>query len=182
MTSANGANQIIEVFPGTAGIWTLDPKATTIRFQTRAMWGLAKVHGTFQAVEGSAQVTDSGKVDGSLVIDASSVDTGNKKRDNHLRSADFFESDNHPTFVFSVHGLDTQSDTEVTLNGSFTVRGHTRPLTVTATVEPLAGDTVELRAKFQIDRSDWGVSWSKMGAKTLTELDISARFTKIPVP
>ena len=182
MTSIDGTNQARGVLSGAVGLWTLDPTATTITFKTRAMWGLAKVKGTFKAVGGTAQVADTGQAEGELTIDASSVDTGNSKRDNHLRSADFFESDKHPVFVFSIHDIKAEGDTRITLLGTFAVRGHSRPLDISASVFPIGADTIELHSEFQIDRSDWGVSWTKMGAKTLTELDITARFNRASDP
>src|SRR6202034_3409129 len=69
------------LFAGAAGAWVLDPSATTIELQTKAMWGLAKVKGSFTAVDGAGTVTADGGVSGTLVIDASSVNTSNSKRD-----------------------------------------------------------------------------------------------------
>jgi polyisoprenoid-binding protein YceI len=69
-------------------------------------------------------------------------------------------------------------DAAVRLDGSFTVRGHSRPLAIVATVVEAEADTVELKSEFQIDRRDWDISVTKMGAKTLTEIAVSARWRR----
>ena len=66
-----------------------------------AMWGLAKVKGRFNAVEGSGVIGEDGTVSGTLVFDAKSIDTKNKRRDTHLRSGDFFEVEKYPTFTYA---------------------------------------------------------------------------------
>src|ERR1700678_135527 len=84
-----------------AGSWTLDPSQTSIEFHTKAMW-VANVKGAFKAIEGSGTVGADGTVGGSIILDAASVDTKKKKRDDHLRTADFFEVSAFPTITFTV--------------------------------------------------------------------------------
>jgi polyisoprenoid-binding protein YceI len=160
-----------------AGTWTLDPSATTITLQTKAMWGLAKVNGSFTALEGSGTVSATGAVTGTLSIDASSVDTGNKKRDNHLRSADFFEADKHAHFTYTATGASPAGADQVKVTGNLTVRDQTRPLDIVATVTN-TGTSAVLTADFELDRSAWGVSWAKMGARLVNHVKVSAHFTK----
>ncbi len=71
-----------------AGSWELDPDQTTITFHTKALW-VFPAKGTFRALEGVGTVAADGGISGTLVIDAASVDTKNKRRDVHLRTADF---------------------------------------------------------------------------------------------
>ena len=71
------------------------------RIHTTAIWGLAKVKGTFTAVGGTATVADHGSISGDLIVDAGSIDTRNKRRDKHLRSAEFFDVSTHPTLTFT---------------------------------------------------------------------------------
>ena len=85
------------------GTWTLDPNRSTIEFRTKAMWILT-VNGTLRVTEGSGTVDGDGRVTGRLVVDANSIDTKNKRRDEHLRTADFFEVQNYPIMVFDVTG------------------------------------------------------------------------------
>ena len=81
-----------------AGKWELDRDRTSIAFHTKAMW-VFPAKGTFRALEGVGNVAADGRISGTLVIDAASVDTKNKKRDAHLRTADFFEVETFPTMT-----------------------------------------------------------------------------------
>jgi polyisoprenoid-binding protein YceI len=166
------------LFAGAAGTWLLDPSATTIELRTKAMWGLAKVKGSFKAVEGEGVVTADGGLSGTLVIDASSVNTGNKKRDVHLRSADFFESDKYPTFTYTATGASPTGEDKVNVTGTLSVHGQTRPLDITANVVQADDRSATLTAEVEIDRSTWGLTWAKMGARMINQLVVSSRFTR----
>jgi polyisoprenoid-binding protein YceI len=158
------------------GSWVLDPGRTSIEIHTKAIW-VFKVKATAQALEGHGSVAADGNITGAIVIDAASVDTKNAKRDEHLRTADFFEVENHPTITFEATSGHLTSAGQVELTGTFTVRGQARPLSVLANVTP-ATDAVTLSAEVDIDRSDWGLSWAKMGAQVKNHVVISAYFTK----
>ena len=114
MTSPNEAVADLSPFTGS---WSLDPSHTSIVFITKALWVLT-VRGAFTAVEGSGTVGADGSVSGSIVIDASSVDTKKKKRDDHLRTADFFEVDAHPTITFSLTHAHPKGAGTVELTGT----------------------------------------------------------------
>lgn len=161
-----------------AGSWTLDPAATTIVLHTRAMWGVAKVRATFAALEGAGHVAADGQVSGTLIVDAASVDSGTKKRDDHLRSKDFFEVETHPTFVYTVGGARPEADGTVALQGTLTVHGITKPVEVLATLTAAGPDRATVAAAVDIDRSQWGISWTKMGARLDNHILISAVFTR----
>lgn len=162
-----------------AGSWKLDPVATTIELRTKAMWGLAKVKAHFKAIEGSAVVSEDGRVSGTIVIDARSVDTKNSKRDTHLRSGDFFEVEKYPSFTYSVTGASPAAGGKTKLNGTFTVRDQTRPLDVLATTTENGPDRVTITAETELDRSQWGLTWAKMGAGLHNQLVITAQFTRV---
>src|SRR5258708_37451917 len=88
---------------GTAGgHWALDPAGSQVQFHVKHFWGAITVHGSFGQVTGEGEVGPDGSVDGQTVLDAASLSTQNKQRDKHLRSADFFDSDNHQQVVVSV--------------------------------------------------------------------------------
>ncbi len=173
MTSPNQTATDLSAFAGT---WTLDPAHTSVVFFTKAMW-VFNVRGTFKTLEGTGSVGTDGTVSGSIVIDAASVDTKQKKRDKHLRTADFFEVDTHPTITFSVTNAHPEGAGKVELSGDLTIRGTTRPVTVLADVV-VTGSSATVVAELDIDRSAWGLNWAKLGTALTNHLEIDARFTK----
>jgi polyisoprenoid-binding protein YceI len=105
------------------------------------------------------------------------VDTKKKKRDDHLRTADFFEVNAHPTITFSLADAHPKGAGKVELAETLTIRGTTRPVTVLADVSS-TDDSATVSAEFDIDRSEWGLTWAKMGAALKNHVVINARFTK----
>jgi polyisoprenoid-binding protein YceI len=81
------------------GQWSLDPERTTVEFHTKIM-RVISVRGSIRAIEGGARFVTDGAVEGNLILDATTIDTGIKKRDAHLRTADFFDTDKFPTIIF----------------------------------------------------------------------------------
>jgi polyisoprenoid-binding protein YceI len=158
------------------GRWKLDPERTAISFQTKAMWVLG-VKGTARALDGDAQVSPDGTVNGKLVIDAASLDTKNKKRDDHLRTADFFEVVKYPTIIFTATGAQPASGGRVEITGELTVHGQTRPLTLLTDVSATA-TSATISTEVDIDRSLWGLSWAKMGAGMKNRVTIRAHFER----
>src|SRR5215469_16652935 len=113
-----------------AGTWALDPHASSIRL-TSKIYGLIPVNGVFREVSGNGTVSPDGQASGTLTIAAASIDTRNTRRDTHLRSADFFDSGNHPDITFTADGF-RPSGQDVTVSGVLTVHGRTRPLSFSA--------------------------------------------------
>src|ERR1700682_267805 len=87
------------------GRWSLDPAGSSVQFYVKHFWGVVTVHGSFETLEGEGKVDPDGGVSGHLTIDAKSLNTKNRKRDKHLRSADFFDVEHHPTVTITVEGL-----------------------------------------------------------------------------
>ena len=79
--------------------WALDREGTSVEFAVKTFWGLTTVHGRFDRSDGSYEVGPDGPII-ELTIDADSIDTGNKTRDRHLRSAAFFDVAEHPQVRF----------------------------------------------------------------------------------
>ena len=159
-----------------AGNWELDRDRTSIEFHTKALWVLP-AKGTFRALEGKGAVAGDGGVSGTLVIDAASVDTNNKRRDTHLRTADFFDVETFPTMTYEVTSGRLSGTGTVDLDGTFTVHGESRPLAVSAKLGRTA-DSVTVSAEFDIDRSAWGLTLTPFGAGVKNRVVISAQFRK----
>ena len=113
------------------GEWVLDPRNSSVRLKSKSM-GLIPVHGVFREVSGSGTVSPDGTATGTLLVAAASIDTQNTKRDTHLRSADFFDSDNHPDISFTADDI-RPSAQGVAVTGALTIRGRTRPMSFDAT-------------------------------------------------
>jgi polyisoprenoid-binding protein YceI len=76
--------------------WRLDPSRSTAEFRVPNVWGLTTVRGRFQRLDGWLEIDDNRRWRMELTLDAASLDTGNRRRDRHLRSADFFDAQDHP--------------------------------------------------------------------------------------
>jgi polyisoprenoid-binding protein YceI len=161
-----------------AGDWTLDPARSTATLRSKSMWGLAPVKGVFRDLEGSGTVSAAGEVAGRVALAAGSVDTKNAKRDNHLRSADFFLAEKYPAITFSVAAI-VPAGQGVTVSGTLTVRDVSRPLSFPATVAMADGSEVVLDAAVPVDRSQFGLTWNQMGMASMhSTITIHAVFAR----
>ena len=160
------------------GAWALDPEATTVRFSHKTLWGLASVKGTFAAIEGSGVIEPGGDITGNVVLSAASVDTGHTKRDTHLRSADFFDTDSHPTLVVQVLSAASVPG-GFELRAQLTVKGISEPQKATARLLSKSPDTVAVAIDTEVDRERFGLGWNKLGMiKGPTKVGIEATFRR----
>jgi polyisoprenoid-binding protein YceI len=160
-----------------AGKWVLDPRQSSIRLKSRSMAGLVRVNGVFREISGNGTVSPDGKVSGTVTVAAASIDTKNTQRDTHLRSADFFDSDNHPDIIFTVHDI-RPSGQRAAVTGALTVRDRTRPLSFDAAASVRGDGEVWLDAEVHINRADFGLTWNLMGTVSMKNtLTIHAVFT-----
>jgi len=160
-----------------AGSWTLDPARSKVQLRTRHTFGLLPLHGVFRKVSGNGTVTAAGDASGVMTVAAGSIDTGNSTRDNHLRSADFFDVANHPDFTFAADGV-TPADGGVRVNGQLTVRGHTLPVSFEAKVSAPDGE-MWLDGELQVNRADFGLTWNRIGIASMhNTITVHAVFTR----
>jgi polyisoprenoid-binding protein YceI len=159
------------------GRWVLDPERTTIEFHTKAMW-VFPAKGTARALEGEGSVGPDGSFSGTLVVDAASINTKNKKRDEHLRTADFFEVAKHPTITYTAKGGRLTPSGKVEVDGDLTVHGQTKALPLVAEVE-VAGDSATVSTQVDVDRSDWGLTLTPYGAGLKNRVVVHAYFHKV---
>ena len=149
--------------PASAGVWNIDPGRSTIGFKAKSMWGLAPVKGHFAEFSGDGQITDTKTVFGRIDIKVASVDTKIRKRDDHLRSADFFEVAKFPDISVVVTSAEAIDGDTVDLRAQLTVKGTTTPLALHARVAVLDDGAVRLSAQATVDRHDFGVDGNMMG-------------------
>ena len=160
-----------------AGESVLNPRSSTVRLKTKVM-GLVGVNGVFREVSGHGTVAVGGAVSGTLAVAAASTDTSNTKRDTHLRSAEIFDSGNHPHITFTAHGI-RLSGKSVAVTGALTVRGRTRPLSFDAVASVPGDGQIWLDAQARINRADFGLAWKSDGLASKTStLTIHAVFAR----
>jgi polyisoprenoid-binding protein YceI len=144
------------------GTWQVAPGKSTLTFKARGMFGLVPVKGAFSEYDGTLTVEDGG-AHGVLTVTAASLDTGNAKRDTHLRSKDFFDVSNSPTFSFSLRSITSASDGTASATGVLQIRDTRLELTGPITIELIDADRLRLSTSVSVDRDAAGVGWSKMG-------------------
>ena len=149
--------------PQAVGTWTLDPNRSSFSFTNKTMWGLMNVKGRFTEFSGEGHVDAGGKVSGRVDVKAASVTTGIKQRDNHLRSADFFEAENHPDISVTVNGVDPAEGDGLNVQADLSIRGNTVALPLPARAEVLDDGAVRLTATTTVDRDRLGVSGNIAG-------------------
>ncbi len=146
--------------------WAVDTAHSSIDFTIRHMM-IAKVKGTFHTFEAEieADPEDLTTADVQFTVDVSSIDTRNSDRDAHLRSADFFDAEQHPKITFRSTRIVKTGDGEYDVTGDLTIRGVTRPETFSVTFEgsgkdPWGNEKVGFSAEGTIKRSDYGLTWN----------------------
>ena len=144
-----------------AGTWDIDTSHSDVSFTVRHMM-VSKVRGRFGSFSGEI-VTGENLTDSSVTatIDARSIDTNNEQRDEHIRSADFFDVANHPQWTF--RSTRVRADGEnLAVDGELTIKGVTRPVTLAVEVngfgpDAWGGTRAGFSATTTIDRNDFGV-------------------------
>ena len=154
----------VEIPGYVAGTWTIDPVHSEVSFVVRHMM-VSKVRGRFDKFEGTI-VTGADPLQSSVnaTVDLSTVNTGAPDRDNHIRSADFFEVETHPTLTFHSTGVRRDGD-DYLLDGDLTIRGTTKPVTLSLEIngfgpDAYGGTRAGFSATTEINRSDFGVSYN----------------------
>lgn len=159
--------------------YQLDQGTSAVTLTHKAMWGLVTVRGEFSDLSGTAETKADGSAHGRLELGAASLNTKNRKRDEHLRSADFFDAAAHPKIIVEITEAATSDGSNVQASGTLTVAGRTKPLTLTAKISEADGQSVTLTADAQIDRADFGMTWNQLGTvKGVAHIHVVARFVK----
>jgi polyisoprenoid-binding protein YceI len=174
---SNQSSRIVDL-PDLAGEWRLDDAHSTVVFRSTSMWGLLRVKGRFTSMRGDARVEADGTVHGNLVIDASSLATGNAKRDRHLRSEDFFDVARHSSIAFDLERVRPSSD-GLQLGGMLSILGTSQPVELDVEIVDRDATGLTIRTQHTLDRSRWGIDFKKNGmTKMATGLELSLRFLK----
>ena len=144
------------------GVWRVDPQRSEIGFAVKAMWGLQTVRGNFGEYAGSLNV-QGGAAAGELTIEAGSLDTGNGRRDGHLRSPAFFDVERRPRIVFAATAV-TAKEGGLTVEGELAIGSSRVRLEMPVDVEHLAEGALRVGGATTVSRTAVGVAgWSKLG-------------------
>jgi polyisoprenoid-binding protein YceI len=143
-----------------AGTWTIDPAHSSIGFSVRHLV-VSKVRGNFGTFSGAIVVAEDGTPSVSAEIAVDSLNTGNEQRDGHIKSADFFDAENHPTASFVSTGVRADGDDYV-LAGDFTLKGVTKPIELKLEFNGVNpgmghGEVAGFEASVVLNRKDFGI-------------------------
>jgi len=170
------------------GDYTIDTAHSRMGFVARHAM-VAKVRGNFDEFAGSAHI-DGDKPENStarVTIQAKSIDTRNSQRDDHLRSNDFLDMDNHPEITFVSTAVTPAGDDTFTVTGDLTIRGVTKSVDIEfefggRAVDPFGNVRLGFDGKVVLNRKDFGVSWNAVlegggvmvSEKVTLEIEVSA--------
>lgn len=168
--------------------WNIDTSHSSISFSVRHMV-FAKVRGRFGAFRGAVELdqSDLSRSSVSVEIDATSIDTGVADRDNHLRSADFFDAQKFPNLRFVSTKLEKASGENYKVHGKLTIRDVTRDVVLDVEYngqaqDPWGNQRTAFAGKTSVERSDYGLKWNQaleaggvlVGERIDIELEIQA--------
>jgi len=146
------------------GTYVIDPAHSEVGFNVRHMM-ISKVKGSFHVIEGTIVAPENpleAKV--SAKVDVASINTKDEGRDQHLRSADFFDAENHPTITFESTGVREQNG-EFLVDGDLTIKGVTKPVTFTVEfggfgADPWGNYKAGATGTATVNREDFGLTWN----------------------
>lgn len=156
--------EVVQIPGYVTGKWTIDPVHSHVGFTVKHMM-VSKVRGQFNTFEGElVTAEDPLRSSVTATIDLRSIDTANEQRDNHIRSADFFDVESHPEMTFRSTGIRADGD-DFLLDGDLTLKGVTRPVSLQLEVsgfgpDPFGGTRAGFSASGEINRLDFGVNFN----------------------
>jgi polyisoprenoid-binding protein YceI len=169
------------------GTWSVDPAHSKVSFAVKHM-GIATVRGEFTEFEGTLEIgSDLSSAKAFGTVKAHSVNTNEPQRDEHLRSADFFDAAQYPELRFESTQIEALDDEEFRITGQLTIHGVTNEIVLHADVQgtdvdPWGNDRVGLEVTGQLSRGDYGMQFNQVlgsgnmlvADKVKLSLDISA--------
>jgi len=156
--------------------WVVDPSRSTVEFSVKHFWGLRTVTGRFTRFGGTYTAVDDGATL-ELDNDATSVDTGNRQRDQHLQGTDFFHVEQHPHVRFKSANASDLGNGKLWVEGELEAAGKRVPMSFEASRRDV-GDDIELEATTTVDQRLLGMTYSALGTlRAPSTLQVKARLT-----
>jgi polyisoprenoid-binding protein YceI len=147
--------------------WEIDPAHSQATFSVKHMM-FSTVRGQFKVLSGHLHIDEQNPQNSwvDAQVDAASIDTREERRDNHLRSPDFFDAQNYPTLTFKSTKVEHTGGNEYNVTGDLTMHGVTRPVTFKAEYlgqgkNPWGLTAAGLSAKTKVNRKDWNLNWNQ---------------------
>lgn len=146
--------------------WTIDLSHSEINFKVRHMM-ISNVRGQFEQFSGSVNFDEANPVltTVDIQVEISSINTNEEKRDAHLRSADFFDAENHPVMTFQSKKVEQVDENNARLIGDLNIRGVSREITLNVEYlgkakSPWGTTSAGFTAAARINRKDWDLTWN----------------------
>jgi polyisoprenoid-binding protein YceI len=156
--------------------WVVDPARSTVEFRVKHFWGFSTVTGHFERFDGTYTVGADGTTI-ELDVDASSLDTGNKRRDRHLRDLAFFHVEQHPRVRFSSADVRELGHGRLWIDGELEAAGRTLSVSFEASRRDL-GDELELDVTTAVDQRLLGMTYTALGTlRAPASLHVQVRLT-----
>jgi polyisoprenoid-binding protein YceI len=179
------ARGIIRVPTGT---WTVDPVHSSVEFRVKHMM-VSTVRGHFREFEGTIEAAPDYHASSARgTVNTASIDTNDSRRDDHLRSPDFFDVDNYPTIDFTSTSIEHVNKGDYRVRGDLTMHGETHPIELEVTVhgvmhDPQGQDRVGVEVRGTLSRGEFGLRWQQAletgGVMVGDEVRISADLSAI---
>lgn len=146
--------------------WTVDQAHSAIGFEVKHMM-VSKVKGSFESYTADVEAADLSDLTTASIlfkIDVASINTRNEDRDNHLKSADFFDAESHSTIDFKSTNI-TKDGEDYKVTGDFTIKGVTQPVTFDVEfggkgTNPWGVEVYGFEAEAKINREEFGLTWN----------------------
>jgi polyisoprenoid-binding protein YceI len=154
------------------GRWEVDPQGSHARFVARTLAGLVKTPGRFRSLSGNL-VVEEAHAAGALLIDSFSIDTGNRIRDRHLRSRDFFDVKRHPQLRYDAHSVSSQDLGRARIDGELIVADTRTTLALDVTLHAPTDGVVEVGCRIEVDRVALGIRGTRGMVPRTVQLDVA---------
>ena len=154
------------------GRWVVDAQASRVRFLAGTLAGLVHTAGRFHGLSGHLHVGET-RTAGALVIESTSIDTGNRMRDRHLRSHDFFDVKRHPHLRYEVHSISDQAQGLARIDGELVVADTRTQLPLDVTLHAPGDGLVELACHAVVDRVALGIRGARGMVPRAVQLEVA---------
>jgi polyisoprenoid-binding protein YceI len=158
--------------------WRLEPSGSSAEFRVPYIWGLASVKGRFQRLDGWLEVDGDDQWSMELTVDTVSLDTGNARRDEHLRSTTFFDVQHHPVMRFQSSRVTDPGGGRLEVEGELEAAGERVWLQLEVTIDHADG-RLDLDAAATVDQRQLAMVYSPLGAiRAPTAVNVHARLSR----